>query len=217
MMKKQIGYAGECQLDKETSAVLKGLAIVCIMASHCGSWIDLSVVSHMLFALGGIGVAVFLFLSAYGLVKSYERNGLHGFWRKRILSIWVSYVMISIPGYFVTGWVHEPIDVVLDLLLIRSLNPLGWYMTFIIVCYAEFYVLYRFVKYRNLRWILLGIASVAIFCFGSDLWAQQAVSFLAGLMVAEFGIIAGGVFLPSRLWLYRLPCARSCMIPYPSG
>lgn len=37
--------------------------------------------------IGGIGVALFLICSGYGLEVSYEKNGLKDFWMKRMLGV----------------------------------------------------------------------------------------------------------------------------------
>ena len=37
--------------------------------------------SRIFTPLGGIGVAMFLILSGYGLNESFKKNGLDGFWK----------------------------------------------------------------------------------------------------------------------------------------
>ena len=55
------------ELNKNTTTSIKGLAIFIIILSHISGNLGI----RFLTPLGGIGVALFLFLSGYGLSKSY--------------------------------------------------------------------------------------------------------------------------------------------------
>ena len=65
---------------------LKGIAIVIIILCH-----TMGCFTRVFTPLGGIGVAMFLILSGYGLNESFKRNGIEGFWVKRFSRVWIPY------------------------------------------------------------------------------------------------------------------------------
>ena len=78
----------------ELSLILKGIAILLVAICHLGGEF-----TRWATPLGGIGVAVFLILSAYGLEKSYQRSELHHYWRKRLLAVWIPYMIIEVATF----------------------------------------------------------------------------------------------------------------------
>jgi peptidoglycan/LPS O-acetylase OafA/YrhL len=68
---------------------LRGIAILLIILMHTSCAMGLRYFTP----LGGIGVALFLILSGYGLAESYKKNGITHFWKKKILRIWVPYFL----------------------------------------------------------------------------------------------------------------------------
>ena len=65
-------------LDKKSTSAMKGVAILCVVVCHYMGTYGNGVT--LFTPLGGIGVSVFLILSAYGLTKSWLCGGgtLHG-------------------------------------------------------------------------------------------------------------------------------------------
>lgn len=72
----------EILIDKKSSKELKGIAVIFVILSHFASYLNVSGLFKVLFPLGGIGVALFLFLSGYGLTKSTLDNGIEKYWGK---------------------------------------------------------------------------------------------------------------------------------------
>jgi peptidoglycan/LPS O-acetylase OafA/YrhL len=66
-------------MSKEHFQYIKGLAILAVIIGHIGNFSG----KARFTPLGGIGVALFLFCSGYGLTKSYEKNGLENYWMKK--------------------------------------------------------------------------------------------------------------------------------------
>lgn len=66
------------ELSKDESEFCKGIALIFVIVSHMPRVFG----GHFLNPLGYFGVAVFLFLSGYGLQKSYDKNRLQKFWEK---------------------------------------------------------------------------------------------------------------------------------------
>ena len=158
-------------LSKPLATAMKGVAILLVMLSHVGN--D-GFRLKFLIPLGAIAVAVFLVLSGYGLMESYAKNGLSGFWRKRFLRVLLPYFlwMVAYAAFLsLNGW-----DLPLE-------EFRYWFVEYILLWYAIFYFVLRFVfKYRWLMFI--GIA-ILLFLFLPNLHAQQSLSFIVGMAISE--------------------------------
>lgn len=69
-------------ISREQTDVIKGIAIACVIIAHLGCQL-----TRLTTPLGGIGVALFLIVSGYGLSLSYEKgkrsgDGLKKYWTK---------------------------------------------------------------------------------------------------------------------------------------
>ena len=72
-------------LDRNYTTAIKGFSILTVVRAHSGAKLSVGGIQF----IAGIGVALFLMCSGYGLEISYEKNGLKGFWKKRLLSVQV--------------------------------------------------------------------------------------------------------------------------------
>ena len=74
--------------SRPNTNVYRGWAMLIIMICHVtGEWLF-----KPFTPLGGIGVAMFLFLSGFGLSESYKKNGLNKFGQKKLLRLVLPYV-----------------------------------------------------------------------------------------------------------------------------
>ena len=166
-------------LSKEHFKYLKGIAIVAVIVAHVGNYSG-----RIWFRpLGGIGVALFLFCSGYGLMTSYYQKGLKGFWRKKLLSVYLPFAFVEIIAAII--YKHPLIDALLDLVFVKKLNPYGWYMQYLAVCYILFYVVVRWISNKKIWFLIWGITAGLSFVFYPTLQAEQAISFIGGLSLAE--------------------------------
>ena len=76
-----------------TSCMRGGAILLVILCHMVGTFFDGRIVYFT--PLGGIGVAIFLMLSAYGLNESYKKHGLSNWWKKRLMAVWVPYFIIE--------------------------------------------------------------------------------------------------------------------------
>lgn len=118
--------------SKKQFQYLKGIAIFAVIISHIGNFSG----KTWFTPLGGIGVALFLFCSGYGLLTSYYQKGLKQFWRNKLISIYLPFAFVEIIAAII--YRHPFLDVLLNLVFIKRLNPLGWYMQYLAVCYICF-------------------------------------------------------------------------------
>lgn len=143
------------ELTNEKSNYLKGLAILFILLGHIG-----------VFRYGGfIGVGLFLFLSGYGLYFSYTKNGLKKYWQKRITKVLIPY------------WIFNTIWIIIDIILKNRPGIMAiigsyltykniiditmWYISFLMVWYVLFYLIFKIAKTKIVQFIFLG-ASIAV-------------------------------------------------------
>ena len=86
-------------LSKHRAGIM-GVAAVMIYFAHAYAFVDLDGVAASVFALGNVGVDVFLLLTGLGMAFSLsKRPGLADFYAKRFVRVGVPFLCISVP-YF---------------------------------------------------------------------------------------------------------------------
>lgn len=178
----------DIELSKEESDFCKGIALIFITLSHLPRVMG---GGNALNPLGYFGVAVFLFLSGYGLRKSYDKVGLKGFWGKRIKRIipplCIITIAISIICYVLKDKRFNPIDIILGCVgLSNVINPVTWYIGLMWYCYLVYWICMK----RRIRSELIIGGSILVLSvlFGNtsvNMWGLNAFSFSAGLYGAE--------------------------------
>lgn len=167
------------ELTKTVSLILKGIAIVLVIVSHVAGMFQIRYFTP----LGGIGVAIFLLLSGYGLTESRKNNGLQFFWRKRLCAVWIPYFFVEIVfilnlNKFSVG------DIFKDLSLITPRLSQIWFLRYLLLCYLVFWLVNKWGAERYRIWIMLAIFVVSIFIL-REIAAEQALSFWCGCYLAE--------------------------------
>ena len=84
-------------MDRNYTTAIKGFSILTIVWAHSGAKLSVGGIQF----IAGIGVALFLMCSGYGLEVSYEKNGLKGFWKKRLLGVCLPFWVVELVGLFV--------------------------------------------------------------------------------------------------------------------
>lgn len=171
-------------LTKKHTTLVKGLAILLVVLTHMGGRFGI----RYLTPLGGIGVAMFLICSGFGLNESYKTNGLSNYWGKKIKSVWIPYFIIQ-AIYLTFSLFANPIPLSVflkDIFLINPAHPFGWYMQILFFWYIVFYLLNRFnfLEHKQTTLFLL-VISVSFIFLGNELWAEQALSFASGVYLSE--------------------------------
>lgn len=134
--------------------------------------------SRIFTPFGGIGVAMFLLLSGYGLNESYQKNGLERFWSKRFIRLWTPYAIVICILTLIDG--HTFKWFVLNICFFHC--PF-WFIKYIIIWYVIFWFVSRFVpNYRSV--ILLTVGLVLIF-ITSGVRGEQAISFPLGVILSD--------------------------------
>lgn len=168
---------------RTNSQVMKGIAILAVILCHlmgafgCGT--------TLFTPLGGIGVSIFLMLSAYGLNESYIGGGYYFWWRKRIVAVFIPYFIIQCILY----WPFHKFniaDFVLDVTLIFPRYHNGWYLNYLLICYIVFYLVIRVSFLRKHKITVFMVFSVVSFLGLKEIEAEQAMSFLTGIVLSEY-------------------------------
>ena len=174
-------------MDRNYTTAIKGFAILTVVWAHSGSRLGVGGIQF----IAGIGVALFLICSGYGLEISYKRNGISGFWKKRLLGVCMPFWIVELVGMLITG--RFTIESYLkDFAFVKPATSFGWFMGYIVVCYLIFYIVKRFVKDdRAKEFALFGAFAVwfileSAFFANPDipsLRARQMMSFPVGVMM----------------------------------
>lgn len=124
----------------EQTTQLKGIAIFLILFDHTGENVGILPSTP----LGGVGVYIFLFLSGYGLMRSAVKNGVRGFWQRRIKKVYIPYLLILILCALMSLIVMDSISPNFLRYLCFSKLIFGefWYLRLQILWYVAFFFIW---------------------------------------------------------------------------
>lgn len=138
---------------------------------------------------GGIGVALFLICSGYGLCESARNRFEFGaFWKKRIITVFLPYALTRIIVLAVTPSDATIVELLLDVTCIRPRYVLGWYLNYLLFCYVVFSV-YQLIRRRfgiKAMVLLVAVVVISFFVSPTELQAEQSMSFLTGILLSEY-------------------------------
>lgn len=148
--------------------------------------------------VGYLAVAVFFFLSGYGLQKKNLTDSSYhkGFLSKRVLSIFIPYVIMSFIywcAYALLGDVRTPSVIFYN--FIKNGDPIvwfSWYVVNILIFYIVYYVLMKIFKQNRPGMILGGVFYYIIYAllcrklsFG-QWWYQTSLLPVLGIFLASY-------------------------------
>lgn len=134
----------EDYLSVESGNSLRGLLSIVIVLHHLAQNCSGLLLFPLFSKVGYLTVAVFFFLSGYGLMTQYcrKRNYRHHFLRRRLPTILLPYIIATLvfwAAYQLTGTPLTGADVLLGLVNGFPIVTPSWY----IICLLLFYVLFR--------------------------------------------------------------------------
>ena len=178
-------------LSRESTQALKGFAAIAIFLFHILLSFDITPIFNL---WGGLFVAVFLILSGYGIEESFRKNGLEGYWMKRLQKVVLPSAFFILAYNYLFPYILPDGDLspgasmhkCLDELL--YITPTFWFVFFILKCYVVYWIGTRFFleKFR-----IPFFVACAIICLNSKascahLEAEQSFSFLAGVLLSVY-------------------------------
>ncbi|EFD4401430.1 acyltransferase family protein [Escherichia coli] len=153
-------------IDKKATTNVKAIAIIMVMVGHLIgakkidvniAWLDIAT----------FGVSLFLFISGYGLYKSFESKGLSGYFSGKINKVYIPFALVTFlvggsRGFWGERW-PEMIKTVLFLNPSLPVDGTMWYIYYIAVWYAAFFLLFHIFKNDLIRLLMLSAISLLIF------------------------------------------------------
>lgn len=199
--------------DRDQSKMLQAIACIGVILHHLTQ--DITSYGYIyrgpitiLSSMGILFTSVFFFFSGYGLIISVYNNPryLRTFLRHRLTTILVPFFTANtvcvLLRIFYTHIPTTPYNIFRSILGLTLLNGNGWYIVEIFYLYIIFYVLFRFIKNKNIAITLLCIASILLikYSYGlghdySDIgdrpfygewWYNSTIVFSMGVLFARF-------------------------------
>ena len=119
-------------LSIDYTTYLRCIAIIFVIIQHIGTKIETSIFTP----LGGIGVAIFLFISGYGLNESFKKKKLSSFWKNKFMRVILPCWIVE----FISAIIHFDqfnINSFINHLLCIDIN---WFIRYLIYWYVIFYI-----------------------------------------------------------------------------
>lgn len=188
-------------INKDVSDFLKIISALLVMFSHyfnlkAQSGLGLNTLEWCIRSQGGnVGVAVFFFLSGYGLMLSEMRSHLSAvhFFRRRFCKIYLPVLLVTALWLPISYRITPPDS---DSLIIRDLlwgfkDPVLWFIKSLILLYGSFYLFTLFLnKNRTLGIVVLWIG-VVFTCLVSYLSnGAFGLNSISGIPLFAVGVIA---------------------------
>ena len=168
-------------MDRNYTTSIKGFSILTVVWAHSGAMLSVGGIQF----IAGIGVTLFLMCSGYGLEISYEKKGLEGFWKKRLISVCLPFWIVELVGLFVTG-TFTIRTYLLDFCFLKPATGYGWFMGYIVICYLIFYTVKKLVKDGKRQIIVLFVAFTIWFVVESVFFANPDMPFLRARQMLSF-------------------------------
>jgi peptidoglycan/LPS O-acetylase OafA/YrhL len=149
-------------ISRNTSTIAKGLFAVCIVLYHTNVYLFGESLQEISGTLMYISMFAFLFLSGYGCCCSYKKNGLDGYWEKKITKIYIPAVLSAIVGVLVRLAFGCGVDRTIIFNHVICLKPDDafskylWYLHYLFFWYGAFWFIHKFVKNTKIRLAILG-------------------------------------------------------------
>ena len=201
--------ASENILDAKSTTCLKGVLCLYVMLHNLG--LDYKGNSTAMELIcehtGGVGVGLFFFLSAFGIIRSYQSKGdkyLVKLLLQNVLKLYLVSVLINVVTYFVFfQGAFETSDLLLRIFNLdifnnfNRMNRHGWYISTIIgmyIIFAAVYFICSKLKTKNkfiiacfiLAFIAIGFRVAAQIADYGGMYTRELPCFAIGVIYATF-------------------------------
>ena len=197
-------------VKKETSKILRGVAILIVIASHYAEWMGEGnavhpALAHAVSTWGPLGVDAFMLLSGYGLYKSADKNGISlSFVWRRLSASYIPYLLVATVLALIThelqptnlGWVY-------NFLTAQDY----WFMSVLMVMYLAFIICFRLFKKLRIPVLTVLVAAFSVWLYYSghmDFWTLSNHSFVLGAAAAAAEIRFPKLFTRRNLLLVTI-------------
>jgi membrane-bound acyltransferase YfiQ involved in biofilm formation len=193
---------GDEFISRNETNSLKGISIIIICLYHYLVNLDKPGLLFILANVGYLGVVIFMFLSGYGIAKSYKTKGFYKFISKRIEKVYLPFLAVNIFTivlYFLFAKERfSVIDLIKYIIGIKLIDDVLWYVIAILIFYFIFYVTYKYFSLKTATILLLAFSIVypiICFLFGIGMrWYTTSFSFFIGVSIALYKEIYDNLF-----------------------
>lgn len=198
--------------DRDQSKNIRAIACIGVILHHvtqlitdCGAAYSgpITVFSNM----GILFTAIFFFFSGYGLMVSVgsKETYLDDFLWHRLPTILIPFFVLNsiyiLVLVFWCGYKYTGLEIVKYFFGINLINSNGWYMAEILILYLAFYVLFKYLKNKDVALVLLIAVTLFIIIasmdnghdlgsnshwFKGEWWYNTTIVFVMGLLFARF-------------------------------
>ena len=180
-------------LSKESTLVLRGILAVAIILHHISEKTGTGFIFPFMVHAGYLIVAVFFFLSGYGLSVQYQKKGevyLQGFFRNRIVYIflvWLFFGIIYYIYYILTGIGISIGDALISFFYGHPIVKHSWYIAVQLWMYVFFFIAYNIPKCNT--WFRVGVVTLFLILLTivysilkyESIWYMSNGAFVVGL------------------------------------
>ena len=182
-------------LDFKTTDQARGLAILMVVLGHV--WVHVTNVKPNL-VMSGYGVAVFLFLSGYGISLSLARNRdkLGAFFIKRINKVfkpyWIATFCILLLDYLLLKKSYPVKDIFFTMIginvygIMHHFDYVRWYITFLLFWYIIVIFSFHMKKMSCFLPLILGLLSFVFDYYFLKFGWYQYYAFPLGCLLARY-------------------------------
>ena len=201
-------------LSKEKSTALKGIFAIFVLIHHLYQYSGLfrqTSLGTLLQAMGTFSVAVFFFLSGYGLMASYKRDGrkyINEFVYKRILSFYCILLFVAVLYFILSLCLGESFGWrIIWKTFTGEIIVNGWYLQAQLVFYILFWLVFLALKKQSnaQKLIIMLIVQVAymilVYPFLGATWVQSALVFVLGMIWCEYKEKIVRLFNTAKKWI----------------
>ena len=173
-------------LSKDNTLPLRGIMAFAIIFHHISEKADSGFFFPLMQHFGYLIVAVFLFLSGYGLICSYNKKGkeyLKGFLKKRVLYLLIVYCLVTV--------IYAIYHLILgDFSFSLTIAENSWYMWVQIVLYLIFWLSFSLFDKRTAIlsvFILQTLMNILLIIVGFGvLWYISNYAFVFGIVFGNY-------------------------------
>ena len=148
-------------VSKEDGLPFRGIAALIVLLHHLSLSTEHGMLMPLfpLFGAGGLGVALFFFLSGYGLQKQYLQHGKvyrQNFLKRRFPSILIPFALFTVLYWLVycsLGKVYTIHDIIADIRIGIPFVAYSWYLIAILFFYLLFWISMNIFREQNNHWM----------------------------------------------------------------
>lgn len=207
-------YAGfrKCNEDFMSLRESKAIQAICailIIFHHTSQKVEYCEELQYFVNAGILFVAIFMFCSGYGLIKSMEQkeNYLDHFLKKRLVTVLIPFYLINTIYVLYSAWNQEftalqgkdlAKELAFRLSGIKLASGNEWFMVVIAFLYLFFYLFFKYLK-QPVAFVLMAVVIIAYSVFGvyrdhnslewwvqGEWWYNTVSLFYFGLLFAKF-------------------------------